>query len=193
VADDEPAPGGVDARGDPAAVPPMIGLGAWRRQEWVPADVDHMREALFLDQYAEQAWRVHDVTAAALIAKSASADTEERQLLFLRLFAEYVNAIEVLGGWGWATRNRDQFKLLLNGFLAYAPGEVATFYETVAGDGRGDLADLLGLPPLRDIARAWADRAAEEVRQQDLLDEFARCTANLRQAASQYFDASSCS
>jgi hypothetical protein len=100
----------------------------------------------------------------------------------LVLFAEYVNALEVLGGWGWATRNRDQFKLLLDGFLAYAPGKVATFYETVAGDDRGDLADLLGLPLLPDIARAWADRAAEEVRQQNLLDEFARCAANLRQA-----------
>ena len=42
--------------------------------------------------------------------------------------------------------------------------------------------------PLPDIARAWVERADEEVREQDLLEEFARCRANLREAAAQYFN-----
>jgi hypothetical protein len=166
---------------------PLLGLRAWRSKEWMPAAVDHARESTFLDQYVEQAWRVHDVAAGALIASASDADDDERQLLFLRLFAEYVNALEVLGGWGWATRNRDDFRLLLDAFLAYMPGEATSFYELVAS-GEHDLAELLALRPLADIARAWVERADEDVREQDLLDEFTRCAANLRQAAAQYFD-----
>lgn len=180
-----------NAVGAPADVgdvlPPLIGLRAWRSKEWVPTVVDHARESTFLDQYVEQAWRVHDVAARALIASASDADDDERRLLFLRLFAEYVNALEVLGGWGWAIRNRDEFKLLLDAFLAYVPGEVASFYEIVAS-GEGDLAELLALRPLADIARAWGERAEEDLREQDLLDELTRCAANLRQAAAQYFD-----
>jgi hypothetical protein len=183
---DAETPGGSSADvGD--ELPPLVGLRAWRSEQWTPAAVDHVRETTFLDQYVEQAWRVHDVVAAALVARASDADDDERQLLFLRLFAEYVNALEVLGGWGWATRNRDDFKLLLDAFLGYAPGEVTSFYEVVASD-EGDLAVLLALRPLADIARAWVERADENVRERDLLDEFTRCAANLRQAASQYFD-----
>jgi hypothetical protein len=182
----EAGAGGGSDDGD--ELPPLIGLRVWRSKNWTPADVDHAREAQFLDQYVEQAWRVHDLAAGALVAQAAGAADDERQLLFLRLFAEYVNALEVLGGWGWATRNRDHVKLLLDGFLAYAPGEVASFYESVTANDSGDLADLLALQPLGNVARAWADRAGDDVHEQDLLDEFVRCAANLRQAASQYFD-----
>jgi hypothetical protein len=151
------AGGGSD---DGGKLQPLIGLRAWRSKDWTPADVDHAREAQFLDQYVGESWRVHDVAADALVAQAAGAADDERQLLFLRLFGEYVNALEVLGGWGWATRNRDQVKLLLDAFLAYAPGEVASFYESVSANDSGDLADLLALQPLRDLADAWANRAA---------------------------------
>jgi hypothetical protein len=62
------------------------------------------------------------------------------------------------------------------------------FYESVSANDSGDLADLLALQPLGEVAHAWADRGGEDVHEQDLLDEFTRCAANLRQAASQYFD-----
>jgi hypothetical protein len=53
----------------------------------------------------------------------------------------------------------------------------------------GDLAVLLGLCPLSEIASAWVERSEDEsVREEVLLDEFERCAANLRQAAAQYFD-----
>ncbi len=188
VSDAETAPGAGGGNDDGGELPPLIGLRAWRSKDWMPADVDRAREAQFLDQYVEQAWRVHDVAADALVTQAAGAADDERQLLFLRLFAEYVNALEVLGGWGWATRNRDHVKLLLDGFLAYAPGEVASFYESVSANDSADLADLLALQPLGEVAHAWADRGGEDVHEQDLLDEFTRCAANLRQAASQYFD-----
>jgi hypothetical protein len=182
-AETAPGPGGDDAD----SLPPLIGLRAWRSEDWTPTADDHAREAQFLDQYVEQAWRVHDVAAAALVVKAAAADVDERQLLFLRLFGEYVNALEVLGGWGWAARHRKEFKLLLDAFLGYAPGEVPSFYETVSADG-GNLGALFALRPLPNIARAWVERAEEPLREQDLLDEFARCAANLRQAAAQYFN-----
>ncbi len=178
---------GTGGGDDAADLPPLIGLRAWRSKDWTPAAVDHAREAQFLDQYVEHAWRVHDVAAAALVAKAATAGDDERQLLFLRLFAEYVNALEVLGGWGWAIRHRKEFGLLLDAFLAYAPGEVTSFYETLSA-GDGDLAALLALRPLPEIARAWVERADEEVREHDLLEEFTRCGANLGEAAAQYFN-----
>jgi hypothetical protein len=179
---------GGRSEGEPGEeLPGLVGLRAWRNAEWTPMSVDQAREAQFLDQYVEHAWRVHDVAAAAFVAKAAAADDEERHLLFLRLFGEYVNALEVLGGWGWATLHRNEFKLLLDAFLAYAPGEATSFYKTINADG-GDLAALLALRPLPEIARIWVECADEEVREQDLLDEFARCAANIRQAAAQYFN-----
>jgi hypothetical protein len=168
--------------------PQLIGLRKWRTADWVPAAVDRAREQQFLDQYVDEAWRAHEVTATALVARAAGAADDDRHLLFLRLFAEYVNALEVLGGWGWAIRHRGEFKLLLDAFLAYAPDEVQSFYETVAAEP-GDLAVLLGLCPLSEIASAWVERSEDEsVREEVLLDEFERCAANLRQAAAQYFD-----
>lgn len=89
---------------------------------------------------------------------------------------------------GWAIRNRGQFKLLLDGFLAYAPGEAAGFYELVSAH-EGDLADLLQILPLEKVAAAWTKRGAgeEPVEPAHLLAEFDRCLSNLRQAAAQYF------
>ena len=34
----------------------------------------------------------------------------------------------------------------------------------------------------------WVERADESAREQDLLDEFGRCAANLREGAAQYFN-----
>jgi hypothetical protein len=188
VSDAETAPEARGGSDDSGELAPLIGLRAWRSEDWTPAAVDHAREAKFLDHYVEQAWRVHEVAADALVAKVAGAADDERQLLFLRLFAEYVNALEVLGGWGWATRNRDRFKLLLDGFLAYVPGEVASFYESVsANDSRRPRRPARATATGRDRLR-WADRADEDVHERVLLDEFTRLAANLRQAASQYFD-----
>lgn len=133
-----------DAEGE--SRPQLVGLRSWRSANWSPGAVAHARERQFLDQYVDQAWRVHQTTAEALVRRAADAADDERQLLFLRLFAEYVNALEVLGGWGWAIRHRGQFKLLLDPFLAYAPDEVQSFYEAVSADS-GDLASLLGLRP----------------------------------------------
>src|SRR6266545_3100414 len=69
---------GTGGGDDAADLPPLIGLRAWRSKDWTPAAVDHAREAQFLDQYVEHAWRVHDVAAAALVAKAATAGDRSR-------------------------------------------------------------------------------------------------------------------
>src|SRR5437879_5702809 len=42
--------------------------------------------------------------------------------------------------------------------------------------------------PLPEIAHAWVERSDGNVSEPGIPDEFARCAANLRQAAAQYFN-----
>jgi hypothetical protein len=48
------------------------------------------------------------------LTKPAIRSGEEAHGLFLKLFAEYGNALEIAGAWGWAIRTRRQHKLLLD-------------------------------------------------------------------------------
>src|SRR5262249_10049764 len=101
-----------------------IPLGEWRdgwRELTDPPDArDHERERTFLRAHTHYGARIHSETVQALCDVLQEArTTTRRHTLFLRLFAEYVNALESLGAWGWSLQRRNDFRLFLDGFLAY--------------------------------------------------------------------------
>jgi hypothetical protein len=163
----------------------QIGLRAWRRAAVSPSADDHSREDAFLDQYIESGALVHQVAAEALFAalkNETGSNTQE--LLALRVFSEYVASLEVLGGWGWAIRNRLQAPLLLDAFLSYEVADVKNFYSIVSCH-TGELSSLLALPPTQDITDEFRRR---EVLHADLLSDFTNLETRLSEASVHYFD-----
>jgi len=162
----------------------MVPLGAWRKSGGTPTPADHAREDEFLEQHVSGGALIHVTTVDALAAKLADeTDEAERARLTLRVFAEYVNALETLGAWGWAIRERRSSRLLLDAFLSYQPSDVGRFYAAVSSHN-GELADLLRLPPTETITDAFRAGGAPHG---PLLADFARVEANLGQAAEHYF------
>lgn len=162
----------------------MVSLRAWRGSGSNPSNEDRAREEAFLDQYIDGGALVHSTTAKALTdALAGEADDAQRVRLALRIFAEYVNALETLGGWGWAIRNRASSRLLMDAFLSYAPADVKAFYETVSLHN-GELSSLLRLPPTQTITDEFRRRGVPHA---PLLADLNNAAKNLQQAAQQYF------
>lgn len=162
----------------------MVSLREWRRSGPDPTDEDRAREEAFLDQYVEGGALLHTTTATALLAAlDDETDEGQRMRLALRIFAEYVNALETLGAWGWAIRNRASSRLLLDAFLSYAPGDVTSFYK-IAASHTGELTTLLRLPPTQTITDEFRSRGVPHAQ---LLADLHRAEANIGQAARQYF------
>jgi hypothetical protein len=159
-----------------------IPLDSWR-SKWEnytdpPDDRDREREATFLRSHWTYGALVHSVAADALIeALNGKPDPERQHALFLKLFAEYVNALESLGAWGWSIRNRRTFRLLLDGFLSYPIKAPEEFYCSVLDEGQGaSLVALLELPPRQTIIRAIRDLSPDVTSRiaGETLDEVAR-------------------
>lgn len=65
--------------------------------------------------------------------------------LYLKLFAEFANALGVVGAWGWVIRTRRRHALLMGAFLTY-PSDAPGDSYTAAQRSRGSVARLLDLP-----------------------------------------------
>ena len=135
-----------------------IALRQWR-EDWrdyidVPDARDHERERTFLQDHGRYGARIHaetaDVLAAALENEQVAA---KRHRLFLKLFAEFVNALESLGAFGWAVGRRREFRLFLDGFLSYPHDAPAIFYRRVLAD-EATLSSVLLLPPRQTVIQA---------------------------------------
>jgi hypothetical protein len=167
-----------------AQPPPRQTLTKWRSSGPPPTPADHAREDAFLDEHVNGGALIHLTTSRVLAAAMpASDDRSERARLALRVFSEYVQALEILGGWGWAIRNRSSAPLLLDAFLSYTPNDPKAFYEIVENH-TGELSALLSLPPTQEITDAFR---ASGVPHAALLAEFGRAEHNLTQAAGHYF------
>jgi hypothetical protein len=163
----------------------VVSLTSWRGSGINPDATDQHREDLFLDQHLSGGALIHITTSEAVASALAEeTDDEERARLTLRIFAEYVNALETLGAWGWAIRHRSSSRLLLDAFLSYAPGDVKAFYKTVSFH-TGELAQLLRLPATQVITDEFRRVGVPHGK---LLAEFSRVESNLTQAAEHYFD-----
>jgi hypothetical protein len=153
----------------------------WRQYTDEPDDRDHERERSFLEGHANLGARIHaelaDVLAAAMANEAAAG---KRHRLFLKLFAEFVNALESLGAFGWALHRRREHRLFLDGFLSYPHDAPATFYRSALED-EATLVSVLALPPRETViqrlrrhieggstareAGAWLDEGMNVLRQ----------------------------
>jgi hypothetical protein len=144
-----------------------IALERWRTrwsEHTAPPDRhDRELEATFLESHWTYGALVHGVAADALRdALKGETRPGRRHALFLKLFAESVNALETLGAWGWAIRERRAFRLFLDGYLSYPRGAADDFYRCVLErDGDQTLVELLDLPSRQAIIRAMRDVAPE--------------------------------
>lgn len=159
---------------------------------WEPTENNRALEAAFIRDHWDYGVSIHTETAKALIAAlSTGSAVSVGHTLYFRLFAEFANALESLGAWGWTLRRRAKFKLFMDGFLTYPPSAPSEFYALVRNrDGRDTAAlyDLLDLPDeelvvsaVAKVAEKWSDRDTREV--------LAMTMFNLRQAGDQYFAA----
>jgi hypothetical protein len=162
----------------------QIGLVKWRRASVTPSAIDQAREDQFLDEHITAGALIHQETAKALVAAlHGLTDTNRRELLALRVFAEYVSALETMGAWGWAIRNRSEAPLLVDAFLSYSPSDVLGFYELAAAHS-GELRELLNLPPTQEITDAFRKGGMPHA---GLLSDFFKLERNLKTASEHYF------
>lgn len=158
----------------------------WAQYIGPPDSKDRAREGAFLADHARYGARIHGETAATLAeAVKISTSVVQKHTLFLRLFAEYVNALETLGAWGWTFRSRFEVRSFLDGLLAYPTSGPRDFYRS-ALNTEGTLVELLKLPARQDVIRAARDlvEAATARDVGEWLDDGRR---GIRDAAEQYF------
>lgn len=105
--------------------------------------------------------------------------------LFLRLFTEFAVSLETVGAWGWAIRNRRDFPLLLDGFLAYPHSAPREFFEATRRNRSGSIVRLLKLPPEDKVIPAAAARF-EDWTEAQCRAALAETFTSLRQAATHY-------
>lgn len=163
-----------------------LSVGAWLKQLPAPNDANRATEAAFLEEHWRYGGRVHEETAKALVtALGEPSEIAVGHGLFLRLFTEFANALETLGAWGWAIRNRRDFPLLLDGFLAYPHSAPREFFTAVKRN-RSGIINLLRLPPEEKLVPAVIDGFGHwtpaECRQ-----ALAETFESLRQSAHHYF------
>jgi len=126
--------------------PKTLTLPAWKTAR-APTDNDRLIEAAWLNEHWTFGGRIHEETAKALIAAlNASSSRAEGHPLYFKLFAEYANALEVAGTWGWVIRTRRNHPLLLDAFLTHPPGAPREFYLAALRNRSGSLIRLLNLP-----------------------------------------------
>jgi hypothetical protein len=108
---------------------------------------DYQIESLWLDEHWVYGGRIHEETARALIAGLAEPSTREvGHGLYFKLFAEYANALEIAGAWGWIIRTRAEHPLLLDAFLTYPHSAPRDFYMAARRNRSSSLIRLLRLP-----------------------------------------------
>jgi hypothetical protein len=160
----------------------------WREYTDEPDERDRERERTFLQGHADLGARVHietaDVLAAALADERVAG---KRQRLFLKLFAEFVNALESLGAFGWAVRHRREHRLFLDGFLSYPHDAPATFYRNVLEEG-ATLLSVLALARRETVVQAVRRHIAGGGTARETGEWLDQGMDVLRQLAEQYFE-----
>jgi hypothetical protein len=93
-------------------------------------------------------------------AEAQEAATNEaarfQRVMFAKIFAEFVAALEDFGALCFAIRSRAR-RGLLREFLASEVGDAASFFDTVLASPTMDLGEMLGLPPLASLKATLTD------------------------------------
>jgi hypothetical protein len=152
-----------------------------------PTAHDERREAAWLAEHSQYGGRIHEeVTSALIKALSPPSSRFVGHALYLKLFAEFANALEVAGALGWAIRARKQHSLVLDAFLTYPDHAPREFYRAARLNRSGSLVRLLNLPPERDVVAALAatvTRWSEEECRRSLPE----CVKHAKVLAGRYF------
>jgi hypothetical protein len=83
------------------------------RTGYTPIWKDHHIERAWLREHASYGGGIHQIVADAILEALRKPRTrEDAHALYLKLFAEYGNALETAGAWGWAIQTRRDRKLL---------------------------------------------------------------------------------
>jgi hypothetical protein len=143
-------------------------VGQWRTRALT--DKDRLIECAWLDEHWQYGGRIHEAAAAAFIAALDEPSTRDvGHGLYFKLFAEYANALEIAGAWGWALRTRRDHPLLLDAFLTYPPDAPRDFYAAAGRNRSGSLILLLKLPEESRVVAALnatiSEWSEEECRQ----------------------------
>ncbi len=160
---------------------------AWK-SSYAPTWKDHHLEAAWLKEHWAYGGRIHEETAKVLASALAAPTTRGvGHSLYFRLFAEYANALEVAGAWGWVIRTRRDHSLLLDAFLTYPTTAPRDFYLAARRNRSGSLIRLLNLPAEEKVLDALGAEITEWTRdecRQSLRDG----VKHARFLAGRYFD-----
>ena len=130
--------------------------------DYVPEGDVRLFDARWLEEHVAYGASIHELTADAILeALKRPRNRYEGHALYLRLFAEYANALEAAGALGWAIRERKPGQLLLDTFLTYPLDSPRLFYEA-ARRNRSDSAVLLLRLPSESKVLAALDAASSE-------------------------------
>ena len=87
-------------------------------RRYTPGAKDRHIESAWLDEHYLYGGRVHEIVGEAIVGALGVASTRGvGHGLYLKLFAEFANALEVAGAWGWVIRTRRRHALLMDAFL----------------------------------------------------------------------------
>ncbi len=124
----------------------------------------------FLRNYHEFGSRVHLLAVTVLSeAIEKATDTADQKLLAIKVFSEFMSALEDLGAMSIAIRHRDEGMGLVYSFLTYGmakdksapPTTLRQIYEILkSGDG---LVSGLRLPPLEEIFKTHRLSSQEDI------------------------------
>ncbi len=142
----------------------------------------------FLRNYHEFGSRVHLLTATVLSkAIEKATDTDDQKLLAIKVFSEFMSALENLGAMCIAIRHRDEELGIVYSFLTYGmtkdksapPTTLRQIFEILkSGDG---LVSGLHLPPLEEVFKTHRLSS-----QEDILTMYRETNIVLSQAAAMY-------
>lgn len=122
-----------------------LDLEEWAKLDREPTAANRALEVTFLDDHLHYGGRIHEEVAEALVARlSSGSGIATGHGIYLRMFNEYATALETVGAWGWALRNRSDYKLFLDAFLAYPHDAPHSFFQ--AAESAKSLERLLRLP-----------------------------------------------
>ena len=162
-----------------------VSVARWFSDLPEPTPQNRELERLFLANYTLNGGLAYEETSRALAdALKQPSEAAVGHALFLRLFGEYANALEVLGAWGRTIRHRRDTGPVLDAFLAYRHDAPREFFRAVRRNRSGPLILLLKLPPRRTLTVLAQELGRTEVECTQAMEE---CMAGLGRAADPYF------
>jgi hypothetical protein len=166
-------------------MPQRLTVKAWKARALT--DDNRRAEAAWLNEHWTYGGRIHEETATAMIAAlNAPSDRAVGHGLFLKLFAEFANALEVAGAWGWAIRTRRDHRAVFDALMTYPMDAPRDFYAAARRNRSGSLVRLLNLPTERKVVGAL-EATIPEWTHEECRQSLSDCLRQAKTLADRYF------